>query len=269
MVKQSKTTLFIGAGNMAQSILTGYKASGGDMAHVSVLDPFADVELAVGLNLKGLYRRIDEIEPDTLFDVVVLAVKPQIFETFGTDWASVLIDGGTVISIMAGVSSTRITACAGKPCSVVRCMPNMAAAVGRSVNVAYTADSTRKKTFETLFSGSGAIRWLANEDDMHLTTAISGSGPAYFFAFVEALAQAGTKAGLPAQLSLDLSIDTMIGAADLLKTKRAPADLRQSVTSKGGTTAAALDAFGLHDNLKAIVEDAVAAAVARSRELSL
>ncbi|KIC31189.1 pyrroline-5-carboxylate reductase [Leisingera sp. ANG-S5] len=268
MARQSKTTLFIGAGNMAQAILTGYKASGGDMAQVSVLDPFADVELAVGLNLRGLYRRIDEIEPGTLFDVVVLAVKPQIFETFGTDWASALAESGTVISIMAGISSARIAAGAGKPCSVVRCMPNMAAAVGRSVNVAYTADSNRKKTFELLFSGSGAIQWIGDEDHIHLTTAISGSGPAYFFAFVEALAQAGAKAGLPEPLSFDLSIDTMIGAAELLKTKRAPADLRQSVTSKGGTTAAALDAFGLHDNLKAIVEDAVAAAVARSRDLS-
>lgn len=268
MEHKEKSTLFIGAGNMAQAILKGFKTSSGNMEQISVVDPYAEVDLAVELRLNGLYRRVDEIAPGTEFDTIVLAVKPQIFETFDKAWSSVLAENGTVISIMAGVSSDRIAAQAAKPCSIVRCMPNMGAAVGQSVNIAYTADTSRQRTFEDLFSGSGPVSWINKEEDIHLTTAVSGSGPAYFFAFVEALASAGEKAGLPSSLALDLSIDTLIGAAELLKTNRKPAELRQSVTSKGGTTAAALDAFGAHDNLAAIVQDAVDAAISRSRALS-
>jgi len=268
MVQKTKSTLFIGGGNMGAAILTGFRDSGGDMNAVCVVDPFMDVDAGVQLGLKGLYRRIDEIPEEIVFDIMVLAIKPQIFDTFDAAWALKLAQDGMVISIMAGVGSDRIQTSAGRNCDIVRCMPNMAAAVGRSVNVAFATNPARKGDFQMLFSGSGPVRWVNIEADIHLATAVSGSGPAYFFAFVEALVLAGEKAGLESQFSLDLTIDTMIGATELLKENRTPSVLRESVTSKGGTTAAALDAFAKNDVLQTAVEDAVNAAAARSRALA-
>ena len=102
---------------------------------------------------------------------------------------------------------------------------------------------------------------------IHKTTALSGSGPAYFFAFVEAIAKAGIKAGLSEEHAMNLSIDTLIGAAALIETDRSPKKLRDSVTSKGGTTAAALSVFMDNNNLDDLVSDALSAAEKRSREL--
>lgn len=268
MEQIEKTTLFIGCGNMGLAIVKGFRKSGGNMNNVSVVDPFLETESAVELGFGGLYRRLADVPQDQMFDRVVLAVKPQIFETLDAQWIDHLAHDGMVISIMAGVESKRLGNGLSTAQSVVRCMPNMAAAVGYSVNVVYISDQSRKPDFESLFRGSGPVQWVASEDEIHMTTAISGSGPAYFFAFVEALAQAGEKAGLETGFSLNLAMDTMIGAAELLKSNRDPASLRESVTSKGGTTAAALEALGHHDNLNAVVADGVSAAITRSRELA-
>lgn len=252
---------------MGRAILKGFCSSGGNTRDVSVVDPFMETDAVADLRLGSHYRWLNEIPEAAEFEIIVLAVKPQVFETFDAAWANKLAQDGMVISIMAGVGSDRIQANAGRDCDVVRCMPNMAAAVGRSVNVAFATNPDRKSDFQVLFSGSGPVRWVDAETDLHLTTGISGSGPAYFFAFVEALAVAGEKAGLTPDLALDLSIDTMIGAGELLKVNRNPTDIRQSVTSKGGTTAAALHVFGSQDKLNAVVVDAVNAAVARSKVL--
>ncbi len=268
MAQKTTTTLFIGGGNMGTAILTGFSDSGGEMDSVCVVDPFMEVDAGGRLGLRGLYRRMDEIPEGVEFDIIVLAIKPQIFDTFDAAWAHRLAKDGMVISIMAGVGSDRIKISAGRDCDVIRCMPNMAAAVGRSVNVAFATNPPRKRDFQMLFSGSGPVKWINAEEDIHLTTAVSGSGPAYFFAFVEALAFAGEKAGLDGRFSLDLAIDTMIGAAELLKENRTPAGLRESVTSKGGTTAAALNALAKNDALQTAVENAVRAAKERSRALA-
>jgi pyrroline-5-carboxylate reductase len=148
------------------------------METVCVVDPFMEVDAGVHLGLKGLYRRMDEIPEGVEFEIIVLAIKPQIFETFDATWAHRLAPDGMVVSIMAGVGSDRIQASAGRNCDVVRCMPNMAAAVGRSVNVAFATNPARKGDFQMLFSGSGPVRWIDAEADIHLTTAVSGSGPA-------------------------------------------------------------------------------------------
>ncbi len=267
MTKTTHQTLFIGGGNMGRAILRGYKTDGGDMTGISIIDPFMNEEDGAELGIDKLYRAYDEIPGDLKFATIVLATKPQVFEEASRPVADVLSEDALIISIMAGVTSARITQNIGRDVPVVRCMPNMAAAVQKSVNVAYATDDASKGKFDALFSGSGPVCWVDNEDDIHATTAVSGSGPAYFFAFVEAMGQAGEVAGLDPQFSLDLAIDTMIGAAELLKQDRAPTKLRESVTSKGGTTAAALDQFALHNNLNAIVMDAVMAAQSRSKEL--
>lgn len=267
MAKTKPQTLCVGGGNMGRAILKGYKTAGGDMSDISIIDPFMDARDAADLDIGTLYRTYDDIPADLKFSTVVLATKPQVFEEASRPVADVLGDDALVISIMAGVTSARIIQTIGKTVPVVRCMPNMAAEVQKSVNVAFTTEASSKGKLEALFAGSGPVSWVEDEDDIHATTAVSGSGPAYFFAFVEALGKAGEHAGLDARFALDLAVDTLIGAAELLKQDRAPSRLRESVTSKGGTTAAALEQFALHNNLDAIVLDAVLAAQSRSKEL--
>jgi len=266
MTKTALHTLFLGGGNMGRAILKGYKTGGGDMSEIAILDPFMDRADATDLGISTVYRDYAEIPDRVKFATIVLATKPQVFEEASRPIANVLDQNALVISIMAGVGSSRIIQTIGKDVAVVRCMPNMAAAVQRSVNVAFATDASTKNRFEALFAGSGPVRWVEDEDDIHATTAVSGSGPAYFFAFTEAMALAGEQVGLDQQFSLELAIDTLIGAAELLKHDRAPSRLRESVTSKGGTTAAALEQFALHNNLNAIVMDAVMAAQSRSKE---
>lgn len=260
-------TLFIGGGNMARAILKGHESDGGDMAAISIIDPFMSNDDAADLGIGRLYRTYGEVPEDLKFATAVLATKPQAFEEASRPVANVFGEGALVISIMAGVSSTRIIQTIGRDIPVVRCMPNMAAAVQKSVNVAYASSPSSKGRFEALFKGSGPVRWVGREDDIHATTAVSGSGPAYFFAFVEALGQAGVAAGLDSDFALNLAMDTLIGTAELLKSDRAPARLRKSVTSKGGTTEAALEAFTTRNNLNDIVMGAVLAAQSRSKEL--
>ncbi len=264
----NQTTLFVGAGNMGRAIIKGYLSAGGKATDISIVDPFISDSTKQELAGAHFFADFDSLGPDARFGAVVLATKPQIFHSVSQDIARVTVENGTIISIMAGIGSETIAeAVGGGHFSVVRCMPNMAASKGYSANVAFTADETKKQGFERLFGGSGTVRWVDDEEQIHLTTAISGSGPAYFFAFVEALAASGAATGLDPQLAMDLAIDTLIGAGELLKSDRDPETLRKSVTSKGGTTAAALDAFGLNGNLQAVVDDATAAAIARSKEL--
>ena len=237
------------------------------MSEIAILDPFMNETDATDLGISTVYRDHLDIPEGMKFATIVLATKPQVFEEASRPVADILDQNALIISIMAGVSSARIIRTIGQDFAVVRCMPNMAAAVQRSVNVAFATDASTRSRFEALFAGSGPVSWVDDEDDIHATTAVSGSGPAYFFAFTEAMALAGEQAGLDPQFSLDLAIDTLIGAAELLKHDRAPSCLRESVTSKGGTTAAALEQFALHNNLNAIVMDAVLAAQFRSKEL--
>jgi pyrroline-5-carboxylate reductase len=133
--------------------------------------------------------------------------------------------------------------------------------------IAKNSNQSHKERFENIFSSSGPIRWVNNEDLIHKTTALSGSGPAYFFLFIEALAKAGQNAGLSEEQAMDLSIDTLIGASALIEQDRSPEKLRESVTSKGGTTAAALSVFMSDNNLDDLVSEALIAAEKRSREL--
>lgn len=263
----NQTTLFVGAGNMGRAIIKGYLSAGGKTTDISIVDPFIPDSTKQELTGAHFFSDFESLDPGACFDMVVLATKPQIFHSVSQDIARVTAGNGTITSIMAGISSETISAAIGGNHSVVRCMPNMAASKGYSANVAFTADETKKQGFERLFGGSGTVRWVVDEDQIHLTTAISGSGPAYFFAFVEALAASGATSGLDPQLAMDLAIDTLIGASELLKSDRDPETLRKSVTSKGGTTAAALEAFGLNGNLQAVVDDAVSAAIVRSKEL--
>ena len=180
-------------------------------------------------------------------------------------------DVGLVISIVAGIPTSTILKSAGSEQPVIRCMPNIAASVGRSITVAVgnqTVTAEHRQLFEQIFSTSGTCHWLTKEEGLHAVTAVSGSGPAYFFAPVEAMAHAGSSAGLDPALAGGLALDTMIGAAALLERDCNATNLREQVTSPGGTTAAALGELRRDDALNVLTANAVKTAIRRSHELS-
>ena len=203
---------------------------------------------------------------DGVPDILVLAVKPQVWFA-ATELLGERIGAATlVVSVMAGVTLAALGA--RFPRSLVaRTMPNTAAGRGAGITGLYMADSgaSPRDMLEQLFAPAGATAWLDAEGDFDAVTAVSGSGPAYVFAFVETLAAAGVAAGLAPELAARLARATLIGAAALLDDGDNPAALRAAVTSPGGTTAAGLAV--LTPALAPLLRDTVAAACGRSREL--
>jgi pyrroline-5-carboxylate reductase len=172
---------------------------------------------------------------------------------------------------MAGRTLKFLADALDKPCAIVRAMPNTPAAIGRGITVAVplSANDAQRALADRLLSATGAVEWTADEALMDAVTAVSGSGPAYVFLLAEALTKAGVAAGLPSELAAKLARETVTGSGELLH--QSPLDaavLRENVTSPGGTTAAALAVLMGQDGLAALMEKAVAAATARSRELA-
>jgi pyrroline-5-carboxylate reductase len=209
---------------------------------------------------EGAVLGAGEVAPE----LVVLAVKPQV-------WREVLAgldvpEGAVVVSVMAGVPIAALAAALpGR--RIVRAMPNTPAAIGQGVTGLFGGDEAARALVEPLFAAAGLALWLGKEEEFHALTGLSGSGPAYVFAFIEALADAGVAAGLSADVAMALARGTVTGAAALAASDPAEAaDLRRRVTSPGGTTAAGLAV--LMPGLAPLAAATVAAAAARSRELA-
>lgn len=217
-------------------------------------------------------KRVDALGPRMAKDVslVVLAVKPQIFHQIAGDLAKALPDGCAIISVMAGVTIRTMTEALGdRP--IIRAMPNTPAAIGAGIIVAVANDAGEARQAEAtkLLKVGGAVEWISDERMMDAVTAVSGSGPAYFFLLAEALAGAGENEGLPRDLAEKLATNTLIGAGELLKrSDLSPQELRRQVTSPNGTTQAALDVMMGNSALPELMRRAVNAAERRSRQLS-
>jgi pyrroline-5-carboxylate reductase len=246
----------LGCGNMGGALLGRWLAE--DMGPVAVIDP-APRALPDGVSASAQ-------PPEGRPDVLVLAVKPQVWREAVLPLISKTGPLTLVVSVMAGVTTADI-ASVFPGAAIIRAMPNTPAAIGQGVTALFTrAGDLAEGAAEALFSAAGATVWLENEADFDAVTAVSGSGPAYVFAFIEALAAAGAAAGLEPGLAARLARATVTGAAALAATDPAPAaTLRERVTSPGGTTAAGLAV--LQPGLVPIVEATVAAAAARSRQL--
>lgn len=198
---------------------------------------------------------------------VVLAVKPQVWREAAAEAAPWLGSGAVIVSICAGVRSGDIAKEFGGRC-VARVMPTTAAAIGQGTASLYADDPAALARAHALFEPLGAVVDLNDEALMHAATAVSGSGPAYLYAFIEALEAAAAGAGLSKAEASRLARSTLTGAAALLaRTGEDPAELRRQVTSPGGTTAAALEVLMADEGLPALLRDAVAAAARRSKEL--
>lgn len=260
----------IGAGNMAEAIVRGALAAGVlPPGNISVGDPSADRRRLFADDL-GVTALDDNAAVVDRSDIVVLAVKPQLVDDVLSSVGPMLGSGKLLVSIAAGVKIERLACGCADGARIIRTMPNTPVLVGRGMvavsrGPAAGDDDTRR--VRELF-GACAVVIEVPESKMDAVTAVSGSGPAYFFLLVEALIEAGVAAGLARDEAVTLAETTFAGAAELLTspTSVGAAELRRRVTSPGGTTAAAIASFEA-DDFPGMVARAVRAAADRSREL--
>ena len=204
--------------------------------------------------------------------IVLFAVKPQMMDEVAPVYRDLAQQDSLILSIAAGKSISYFEEKLGTESSIVRAMPNTPASIGRGMTVLYAnnnVDDERKKHCETLMNAVGQVCWVDNEELMDPVTAVSGSGPAYVFLLIEALADAGVEAGLDRTLADKLALATVAGSGALAeKSALAPNVLRQNVTSPGGTTEAALEILMAENGLSTLLSAAVRQATEKSKELA-
>ena len=210
--------------------------------------------------------RPDELDLTSPPGALLLAVKPQMMDAALPAYAGQVAADTLVVSIAAGKPIALFERALGAGLGVVRAMPNTPAAVGRGVTVLCAnaaVGEAQRALAERLMAAVGAVHWVADEEQMHAVTAVSGSGPAYVFHLIEALGAAGVRAGLPEPLAMELARGTVVGAGELARqSTETAAQLRTNVTSPGGTTAAALAELRARGGIGPILDRAVAAAAA-------
>jgi pyrroline-5-carboxylate reductase len=258
---------FIGGGNMATAIISGLIANGTAASGIEVVDPSVEAAQRIGQRF-GIQVQ-PGMDQAVLHPVVVLAVKPQQLPEVAKLLASRL-NKQLIVSIAAGVRVADLARWLGGHERIVRTMPNTPAMVGAGITGLYAAATVGgedRSRAEGVLRAVGSVVWLDNESDLDWVTAVSGSGPAYVFYFIEALEAAAKSAGLSAETSRHLALHTVFGAAKLaLEAGEEPALLRARVTSRGGTTERGIASLST-DGLAEVVARAVRAAAARSKEL--
>ena len=260
---------FIGAGNMASSLIGGLLAKGLDAAQIRASDPGAETRARVSAE-HGIELFADNAQAVQDADVIVIAVKPQVMKAVCQDLRAHLEPHQLLISIAAGITCTSLQNWLGNQ-PLVRCMPNTPALLGKGVSGLFaTAAVTgeQRQQAEELLSAVGIAVWVDTEAQIDAVTAVSGSGPAYFFLLIEAMTDAGVKLGLPREVAKQLAEQTALGAAHMAVASDVDAaELRRRVTSPAGTTEAAIKSFQA-DGFAASVEKALSAAAHRSAEMA-
>jgi pyrroline-5-carboxylate reductase len=260
---------FIGGGNMAEALVRGILAAQRMAPDEVLVTDVRDERLAYLKTTYGVGVSPDNAEAARQAETVILAVKPQVMSRALDDLRKVVADRQLVISIAAGISTATLAEAFLRPVRVIRVMPNMPALVLEGVSALARGTHATPQDLETargLFEAVGRVV-VVDEALMDGVTGLSGSGPAYAFLIIEALADAGVKVGLPRDTAVALAAQTMRGAARMvLETGKHPAELKDMVTSPGGTTIAGLHALE-QGAVRAALINAVEAATRRSREL--
>jgi pyrroline-5-carboxylate reductase len=261
------TVAFIGGGNMASALIGGLRRAGHAAAALIVVEPFA----AQRERLMQDFGVQAQAAADTrLRDaaMVVWAVKPQLFAEAARPCAA-FIGSALQVSVMAGVRIAAIAQASGST-QVVRCMPNTPALIGKGIAGLFATPAvsdSQRAAVQALFAPTGQTLWVSQEEDLDAVTALSGSGPAYVFYVLEAMMQAAVAMGLSAEQGRQLALATFDGATALATAStESPQTLRAQVTSKGGTTHAAVTSLEA-DGVKAAFVKALQAAQQRAREL--
>jgi len=261
---------FIGAGNMGSALIRGLvrsKKTSAKMISVFDVDSAKTQSLERELGIRSVKTLKDTLGPDT--SMLVLAVKPLIIGDVVRSLAPRIHDKLVLISIAAGIPTSFILSCLNKPARVIRVMPNAAAMVGRSATAlckAGAANETDLKMALDLFRGVGAAVAL-DEKMMNVVTALSSSGLAYLFVIMEALTDAAVRMGMDRRTARELTVQTVTGAASMAEENVAFSELKDRITSPGGTTMAALHVIE-QSGLRGILMDAVEAATLRGEELA-
>jgi pyrroline-5-carboxylate reductase len=264
---------FIGGGNMATSLIGGLIAQGHPADSISVSDPNESQrnELEQQFSIKTFSDCAPAMENA---DIVVLAVKPQIMKTVASDVAIAAKQSAKqplFVSIAAGINLFSLQTWLGQEQAIVRCMPNTPSLIQLGASGLFANEHTsivQKNLAETVLKAAGIVQWVQSEAEIDAVTAVSGSGPAYYFLLMEAMIDAGVDLGLSRETASELTIQTAIGAAQMAKESDVDvAELRRRVTSPGGTTEQAINTFeGAH--LRDIVKAALNSANRRSGELA-
>ena len=265
------TIVLVGCGQMGSAMLRGWLASGAAERFV-VIEPAGTPPALADAAGIGWHRSADELPNGLMPNAVVLAVKPQVMDDLLPAYRLWSRPPTLFVSIAAGKTIGGIARHLGDEAAIIRCMPNTPAAIGRAITVACPnprVTPSQRALCDALLAAIGESAWVEDEALMDPVTAVSGSGPAYVFLLIEALAAAGARAGLPPDLALRLARDTVAGAGELARlSAELPARLRENVTSPGGTTRAALDVLMAEPGVSELLDRAVAAATARSRALA-
>jgi pyrroline-5-carboxylate reductase len=265
------TLILVGCGQMGSAMLRGWVASGAASQFVVVEPAGAPSSLSPAPEI-AFHGDAAEVPVDLVPDAVVFAVKPQVIDDVLPAYRRWARPQTVFLSIAAGTTISKLTRHLGEAARIVRAMPNTPAAIGRAISVACPNPNVRpsqRELCEGLLEAIGDSAWVEDEALMDAVTAVSGSGPAYVFLLIEALAAAGVKSGLPAALAMRLAKATIAGSGELARlSAETPAKLRENVTSPGGTTRAALDVLMADDGMQPLFDRAVAAATRRSRELA-
>jgi pyrroline-5-carboxylate reductase len=262
--------LLVGCGKMGSALLSGWLAQGLARRYV-VVEPGAVPQALSGRKEVAVLPVPDRVPPDLSPEVIVLAVKPQAMAEVLPTYRRFVPSGTLFLSIAAGKTLGFFERALGAA-AVVRAMPNTPAAIGRGIAVACANTAVappQRALAERLLAAVGEVAWVEEEALLDPVTAVSGSGPAYVFLLIECLAKAGVAAGLPEALAAQLARATVAGSVALAGlSKESAAELREAVTSPGGTTRAALDVLMAGDGLEKLLIRAVLAATRRSRELA-
>ena len=265
------TVLLVGCGNMGHAMLKGWIASDRALA-VHVVEPAEALrERAEGVGASAVGDAGDlpaELRPDLVF----LAVKPQVMAEVVPAYRRFAGGAPCFVSIAAGTTIATLARLLPGPTPIIRCMPNTPAAIGAGMMVCCANERVRgtaRDLAQALLATSGRVDWIEDEGLMDAVTAVSGSGPAYVFHFIECLTAAGVSLGLPEALAERMAVQTALGASRLAaEAGDAPGRLREQVTSPGGTTAAALSVLMGDERMQRLVAEAVTAARDRGAELA-
>ncbi len=266
-----KNIAFIGSGHMAASLIGGLVNKDYPPQHIWASDPNPEKLQALQQRF-GIQVATDNYQAVANADIVVFAIKPQVFAALAQELASTLQQcNPLVISIAAGINIAHIEQWLGKQLAIIRCMPNTPAMIGYGATGMYANQQVtlaQKQQAQHILAAVGLALWLEQESMLDIVTAVSGSGPAYFFLILEAIVDAAQALGLPAEIAQALAVQTALGSAKMAN--QAHSDLkvlRQQVTSPGGTTEQAikvLEAGGIRE----LLAQALAAAKKRSVELA-
>lgn len=266
---QHKLITFIGGGNMAQAIIFGLLKQGYPANQICVCDP--NEEKLAQFARHGIQTSLDNLYAVQQAESVLFAVKPQVLAEVCVPLSAVDFSDKLVISIAAGISVSRLTALLPTAKHIVRVMPNTPALVSEGMAGLFAAENVPeldKQFVEDLLNAVGKSCWIAHEQDMHTVTAASGSSPAYFFLFMESMQNTLIEMGLSKDMARNLVQQSALGAAKMVieNPQTELSVLRENVTSKGGTTAAALAIFE-QQSLSDTIKQAMDACVARSKEM--